>query len=749
MYGFLAVFLSVLILCFISVCGVIVKRLTCRFLKREGEAVTSLFDVPVIGIATIVCVTQTLNLALPVRAIAVLLSLPIIIGAVLCRKDILAFLVKIKEKPFIPTVSFFTLFLTLLPCIRYNDLLCLHFANNDVAYYLSSMEWLRDHTFLEPVGFSSTAPFDSLANYMLRNTRIGTDILGAFTLSLIPLEAHQIYLILCAVFNVLCVFSASYLSESLGIGYKFIRLSALFIGTGCSVIELTKQQYAPQLFGIALFTLYIAVLVRFFINERGWKEILGLGLLATATISVYAEYASYAVILFIIAFAVKAFTDRNAKALLNSTLDSFKMVIAAFLLNAPGFLIALKFNLNVIFSQLGSLENIDPYHGNITDLPKLLWYVLNVDLPGLRAFFGSGVFFKLLFCLCLAVCVAIVCAVAVHTVRGAVKTVKRYETLFLLGSLAFFIAYFFFFRITRYAYGEYKHIHLTLIPTVLIILYFVSASLDGKEDRPEGGKLAYVIKVFDNVSARAVLPVIICLSLVNTVAFSVNSRSPYRFDSSLNELNGAVTEFVPHGEAVGIMNGYYFEAHSMVYALRNSERRISLLTPDSYFTPHTGIRPIFPKYIVTTVTDAGEFSDILSLEDYTVVWKNTRHALIKSNTDVGAFADYGFSGLNTVDPKNPFRTVGEGSGIVIWNTGDAEKLTNVDFATATAPDGVERGFKVYLDGTLLFEGRSGDTVSVPSLKVPAKGSISLRIEVENASGNNALSISALDTDVIG
>ncbi|MBR2473503.1 MAG: hypothetical protein IKB51_00535 [Clostridia bacterium] len=746
MIGFLAVLMTALILVFISAFGIIVKKTVLSVIKSDKSVNDSIFSTPIIGLIALICITQTLNILLPTRAIAILLTPVAVIGIIWYRKDIADFFIKLKRFPAISSIVFITLVLTLLPCIRYNDLLIPHFANNDAAFYLSSMEWLRDYTYLDPIGFTSTEPYYSLANYMLRTTRIGMDLFGALVLSFIPLQSHQVFMILCAIFNVILVFSAVHLAkETFGIKYWLTCLCAAFIGFGASIVELTKQHYLPQILGIAFFVYFIACIIRFFTQKRSLWTIIELSLAAIATISVYSEYASYAVILFLFAFIIKTIL---AKDFIKDVIDSFKMLVLAFISNIPGFVIALRFNINILFSQLGSLNNIDPYNGNITDIGTFLRYILNIDFNAIRAMSNSNTLYRYIFYFLVFFMCIIGVIIVLHAVRGAVISIKRFETLFAISTLVFFFAYLMFFRATSYAYGEYKHIHLTMIPSLILLLYLVFISLNTKFKINENTSKAKIIlaKYTVTVSKKIIAVVFVVFSIVNSFAFSSISKSNYRFDHSLDELSEAVKTYVPVTETVGIMNGYYFDAHSIVYALRDSERSVSILTPDSYYISHLPskpVRPVNPTYIVTPVTDADAYGDILNLEDYTLLWKNSRHCILKNNTPVGVFIDYGFSGLDVSNPHKPTRTANNNAAIVVWNTSNTSISVNIDFATHAATDGLTSTFEIYLEDVLIFSGTSGDIAQIVDVTIPASSSVSLRINAENP-----IKITSLDTDII-
>ncbi len=757
MYGFLALILTVLLLAFFSLCGVLVQKLVCKLTSTETEFKTSAsaLKIPLIGAASLICVTQTLNLLFPVRAVAIAYIPVLLCGAYVCRKELKEFFITVTQNRFTLCALFLTAFLTLLPCIRYNELLSLHFANNDIAYYLSSMEWLRDSSYFDKIDFTSAAPFNSLANFMLTTTRIGTDILGALTLSYLPLEAHQIFLILCAVFNFLCVISAAYvLKDVLGVSEKRANIVTLFLASGTAIVELTKQQYAPQIIGVAFFIWFMGNVSAFFSEDRNAYSIFALALSAIAVISVYSEYASYAVILFVIAFAVNCFFLKNAKKSLSIILDALKMVAFAFIFNIPGFIIALRFNLDVIFSQISSLGNIDPYGGNIAGMNTLIRYLFNGDI---NAFFAgktvAGIALSSLFtALACAAIIVIVLLSAVAIVKALLK--DRCQTVFyLLGALGFFGAYWLFFRSTRYAYGEYKHIHLILLPTVIILTYFADLALRRNEPadsevqtEPKG------LRIFKRTAEISVACGLVLLTAVNTLAFTVFSSSQTRFDSSMEEFKNAAQELVPPNATLGIANDLYFHGHAMVYALRNTDRQISLLTNNSYYAYFVPVRNEYPEYIALPVEASGNYDDIFTSRGYELIWKNRAYCIMKNELPVGFAVTSGFSAPNYFSDRPTHRYMGAQAEFVIMNSSGEDQHFSLSLNTAVAFDGVPKSFDVFIGDTLIGSGVSGEDFESSEITLSALSEATVKIVVSgepvgfNGMGIHSVKINYLDVN---
>jgi len=757
MYGFLALLLTVLLLAFFSLCGVLVQKLVCKLTNSETVFKTkaSALKIPLIGAASLICVTQTLNLLFPIRAVAIAFIPVLLCGAYVSRKELKDFFKTLIQNRFTLCALFFTAILTLLPCIRYNELLSLHFANNDIAYYLSSMEWLRDSSYFDKIDFTSAAPFNSLADFMLTTTRIGTDVLGALTLSYLPLEAHQIFLVLCAAFNCLCIISAAYvLKDVLGVTEKRANIVTLFLASGTAIVELTKQQYAPQILGVAFFIWFMGNVSDFFSEERNAYSIFSLALSAIAVISVYSEYASYAVILFVIAFAVNCFFIRNAKKSLRCILDALKMVAFAFIFNIPGFIIALRFNLDVIFSQISSLGNIDPYGGNIAGINTLIRYLFNADIDAVFAGKSvAGIALSSLFtAIAYAAIIVIVLLSAVAIVKALLR--DRCQTVFyLLGALGFFGAYWLFFRSTRYAYGEYKHIHLILLPTIIILTYFADLALRRIEapyaettTEPKG------LKIFKRTAEVSVACGLILLTVVNTIAFTVFSKSEHRFDSSMEEFKNAAQELVPQNATLGIANDLYFHGHAMVYALRNTDRSVSLLTNNSYYAYFVHVRAEYPQYIALPVETSGRYDDIFTSFGYELIWKNRAYCILKNELPVGFAVTSGFSAPNYFSDRPTHRYMGTQAEFVITNGKTEDQPLALRFKTAVSFDGIAKSFDVFIGDTLIGSGVAGEEFVSSEITLSALSEATVRIVVSgdpvgfNGMGIHSVNIQYFDVN---
>lgn len=711
----------------------------------------SAFLLPVIGAAFLICLTQTLNVIMPARGIAIIFIPLFLLMCVVCRKDIAEAFRSLGKNWGLLTVILITSVLVLIPCIRYNGLISLHYyENNDIIYYLADIEWFRDNAFFDTKIFSATEPFYGLVNYMTTTTRVGMDMLGALIVSFLPLEPHQIYLILCAVFSALCVCAVTHFCGTvLKMSEKAVLLLSLLLGSGIAIIELTKQQYAPQILGVAFFISFVALTNRsFFTEEKNKTDFIFLGMMASAVISVYAEYASYAVIVFALAFAVSAIAKRSLKHFTSDILFSVKTVITAIAVNIPGFVIALRFNLNVILASLSNLDNIDPIGWMQADLGKIIQYLTNLILPSNgKPFVFLGITLPIFISNILLIFFTLsVLVLTVFIVAGAIKRHGAKE-IHLALCVGFFILYWAFFRKTDYAYGEYKHIHLILWVSYAVIAYFADigiSTLLSKGFTVNASRAAKAVSISKKSAVTVLCCAVLLVSTQNAFTFNKISRSQFRLDVSLDKFRTAVVQNVPENECVGVLGDLYFQNHAMVYAIRDTEHPLSLLS-SSYYTFFVPTFPQFPKYTAYSVL-SGRYGDILSLDGHSVLWKNDNYCLTVNNTDVGAFPRSGFSNVNFTAPEYLFRSIGAEATIEVGNTGNTDHCATVSFCTSPY-DGTALHFEVYNGGVLLGSGVAGAEFTTDEILIPAGSSLTLTVKMLSAGNGYCMNIYNLDTNI--
>lgn len=127
MYGALAVLVSVFLLALFFICGVLAKKLCCAVTHTDFESDKAPFLLPVLGAALLICITQTLNILMPVRTAAFILLPLLIFFIYVCRKELSSSIKAVIRQKGSLFLVFVTCVLVLIPCIRYNEIISLYY----------------------------------------------------------------------------------------------------------------------------------------------------------------------------------------------------------------------------------------------------------------------------------------------------------------------------------------------------------------------------------------------------------------------------------------------------------------------------------------------------------------------------------------------------------------------------------------------------------------------------------------------
>lgn len=207
--------------------------------------------IPVAGAVFLTCTVQILSLLLPVRVIAPILFFILICSIYYIRDIGVKWITTIVQNRYLIFVVLGSIILLQFPIIAKGELLSLQNSNNDIAFYLSSMDWLKYHSITDSVNFSSEYPFYSLAKYMISNTRFGTDLLGSFFMVIFQILPHEIYFLYSSTLATLTIFTAYFfMSYCLNISKRTTLYASLIFAAGGLWVFLIYSQYAPQIFGI-------------------------------------------------------------------------------------------------------------------------------------------------------------------------------------------------------------------------------------------------------------------------------------------------------------------------------------------------------------------------------------------------------------------------------------------------------------------------------------------------------------------
>ena len=755
LFGLLGIFI---VLCVLLVCfsvGTVVSGAVKRIYKSEKD--TDLLLLPLIGASVIVCFFQFFNLFLPIKAVSLAVLPFFVFSLYLFRHELKNRLSALLKHKTLLVTCFISAFLILLPFTVYEQMISLNFGNNDIIYYLADMEWLKDNSYFDNISYDAYHPYTSLAAYMKDTTRIGTDIFGAVILSFTGFEPHQIYWPMTAFFSVLCVFAVTWLCKNvLDLKGGLTDVFILFLGTGTGIAELVRQQYAPQIFGISMFIVFFGLTYRFWFDEK--KDALSIilpAVMLAGIFAVYCEYLTYTVAVFGIAFIISCFCLKDAKKIFSNILSTVYMLVLTAFLNIPGFVKAVRFNLDILLSNLGDLGNIDPYGGNIIDIKKFLYYFFNFS-PNVtedKIFIGKFAIPAFIFMIAKIIIPIMVLVLFAAMIVGIVKK-HGVKEIYLLSSLAFFGIYWIFFRLKRYAYGEFKHLHLVMWLCFVIAFYFVyhgiSALLSKKAadvapdptsgDSPSENKVTAFIKkrysIFGKTASAVLLSALILTSMVNVCVSYDSSRSDFTFGNNIAALETAVNEHIPKDEVIGIFGNWYYENHAILYAIRNTGHTVSLMTKDSYYAFFVSYLPYIPNYIIFSVDANGRYGDALNTDDYQEIYRDRSFCIMERTKPFGAIISYGFGSTKVVSDSQRARVLEPMSEIFLFNHSDAEKQLVLSFKTVS--DGDPRTFEVKIGDEVIGTGTSSEEFVTLPLSVAAGSKLDINIVLSENGGSTAI-----------
>lgn len=589
------VYLFVILLIFYVTGAVVLKGLGA-LLKTDWT--DKVIIAPVAGAAFMMCISQLLALILPASVIAKVWWILFFILSLWKGKDIFTALYGFVKKHWMFLLGCLAAFcIVAWPMVRSGQLLSLQYANNDIIYYLSTMDWLKDHTLLETVQYGEASPYFLCAQYILSTTRFGSDVLGSVMMQMTYLEAYQIFSFLGVIYVVLTGFSVYYfvcnvlkIREGYGTVISFAALACF------SWKELLIMQYVPQMLGICTLTMFVFLLIDFFVSDDGLSKVLT-SLFLVATASTYAEFASYMLIIYVgIVVIQMIYTKQWGKTIK----DAILIGVTAIIFNPLGFYIAVKFNLKT----LENVGSIDAFNGNIR---RLLDVVAGLIGGPVTAVFGGSSLLLNGYKLLLAG--GSVCFLG-FLIYLLIK--KRTKLLaFITWILLFFAGYEVYFHATRLAYGEYKHIFSISVMMVVILLYFVYEVDEGRK-----------YKICFTVTAL----VLLALNAKN-YRISYPDNVVIKYDDTLEEVSEGL-ELVPKYEKTGILGNAHYIQHQLVYAARNSKVQLMGEGVNSYFSM-LGI-PLnneLPDYILC-LKDSEELETVTG-GAYETLWQNERFMIVK------------------------------------------------------------------------------------------------------------------------
>lgn len=669
------------------VMGVIVckiMRIDDIFLNRKGILI-----LPGMGITFTIIIVQILNLLIPVSWICYPYLFFMGWGMVKYHDSISCCLrAFVRSRRFLILTALILIIWT-APLLEKTELVSIQTWNNDIIYYLASMEWLKDNNSLSQAIYDSRHPLYWCAEYMLNRTRIGFDGYGAFIMSLFGLKAHEVFSSLGMLFGLTALFHIYYLFSVLyKLPLKIKTMALIIIALSGRIDELLIYQYIPHLFGISLLILFISLSVPFFMEPKTVSNGM-VAFILSGIITVYAEFCVYIFALYI-GMAVIAYCKGRKDSIRKGWLEG----IAAVMLNPPGTYRALKINLYVLLNTGDGMGNIDPFDGKMESIINAFTQLIGAC--GIDIF--SGVLQKIyLFLLAvIGIFLLFVWGYYFFKIKDEIKIFCAL-ILIVLGS------YEVYFRVIKYGYGEYKHLLSATLLILALSMYAGYQFMDKFSIKRIGQGVCCMMGVF------------LLLCGIYKINNNLLDTEFYYFDNTLIELENAA-KLVPETENIGI-SGKPASVHGMVYALKNHDA-IILSNNVSYF-PYSEMAS--SRYQIYE----GEYKERESSSYERYIWGNGRFYLIE-NTNLQAAFYTGFHNEYMQDGIICRDTCDKESSIIIYNFSDETKYFSIAFQTEALSDS-PADIKLMVNGKNVSEGVARDYIFTDMLMINPDENIRLFI----------------------
>lgn len=554
----------------------------------------NIFAPMIVGFVINLAILETLGLFFPISIVTVILVILSIIGFFTSFEDIKISLLSEKSGYKILFILVIVpLIILLLPQILKNEWFIGIGDNNDFAYYIASIDWLKNHSILEPVGYSQLYPLFSMAEYMIDLTRIGTDLTGAYIASLFSIESYEAYSVLIPIAG---IFEAAAI-YSVTVYFAKNRLCGLCIGIYTAVcgnsIALILAQYVPQMLGISYLLLSFATIHEFLFRNSSKSHILT-GLMISGVFAIYCEYTVY--ILFIamtfLATAVIWRKPVHIRQILGA-------IISVILFNVYGFYKAVKFNWTILQSVLdGGTSTIDPYFGQMLSIWRKLGILIGLSGKGYLE--KSSYLYALIALSCV---ILILASIVVPLIKK-----DRELTVFTCTTIGVIILLELYFLHNQAAYQEYKH----LTSASVIILANVSILI--------AILLKRLVSLKKNVFLVVGMGVLGMISIWQPMKYYINPS--IALDSGTMELGDAAM-LVPHNETICIDSSIPVSNYMCaVYALKNVPVNLNE-NNGSYLHFFQAFDDDASKYTVYSRKD--ELSP--NLQNKTIIWSNDKYIL--------------------------------------------------------------------------------------------------------------------------
>lgn len=657
------------------------------------------FLYPLIGAIILMSITQILNIILPIKMI-VLLIVPFLLFMCFNTKEEIKVIFSQKSYRTFWIIIILALMVFNIPLIFKGELASFQNSNNDILYYLSSMDWLKDHSWLDKIEYSSSRPYYAIGEYVLKNSRYGFDVIGSLFMTMSMLEAHQIFAPMGAVASVLVLCAFLYTSRNVfKISDNLAKLGIIILASGGQLTHLIASSYVPQIMGIAFMIAFIGVLNELYSYKDKSNRIL-FAIILSGTLAVYAEYALYLLVIYCIYAIVYFIYNKKSKVSDFGLLRAIQGGLISIIINPVAYIAGIHLNLKILSMANESLTNIDAYNGQLKNIWGIFIQLFGwVKVENIFKFHIPEIFYKgviLLFIICMIIGLIIT----------FYKNKLLIEKSIILLITLFAIGYEISFRVISYGYGEYKHL-TTFGPIILLFIFCIIKDINYKKTAFNflflGGCIA---SVFFN------------LGYIYTEYLP---KYLYYFDKELLELRQGVS-IVPNNEKIGILNTIAPFQHGCVYALKNQD---VVLTGSgrSYFSLYIDTPETMEKYMIVPFSNDNIFTQDIFRVDADTIWHNDRFSIVRNNDNLFLYCEKGFSTLENTSEGEQFRwTDSNNSSIGINNLdGTSDKHIKIKFYAGDSPEG-KKHLIVKCNGKKIASSTTGKYVTTDEIVIP-KGTI--------------------------
>ena len=705
--------LSIFLLLFFTLIGSILLcllDLENKILKNKSF----LLIAPILGVLVTICLEETLFIFFPVKYSSLIFLILVVIFTLKYKKRILKILKYWKTMKSYIAIIIFSSFMVAIPSLKYFNLNSTQLMNNDIAYYLSSMEWIYNHNFISSNSLLIQyldKPFYIPSLYMIKVTRIGTDVLGATLMRILFLKPHQIFSVLGILFVGIVISTYGFLSSYvLRFNKRSNMLILIILSFSNNWMELYRMQYIPQILGIAGLIAFFSLLLDLLKNHNK-QNIIIFSIILSGTLSVYSEFASTLFLFLILIVSFLFISDRK-----NFRIKFFEILkgcLLTFIISPLGMYKAFKFNIMMIKSKGNSVG--DPYSGIF--IPFKI-YIQN--LIGFREFHNINQFTTRIEYILFILSVIVIIASVTSIIFVALKKFNSINMIFIM-ILIYFVSINLYFLKIHYAYAQYKYLISFQTFIIFIMFYMFKQTIEIMSN--SRNRIIFLILITNLVG------IFIILNLSSNDLQLLPEKEYFYYDKYLSEISKIAKTLPPN--SVYKVSGSFNDIHASVYALKDQKVSID---GNSYFSEDTRIpfKVVYekskdPNKIDYELEFKSHQNDIIHYKK-DLIWENKKYRITKFNNNEYIKVDLieGFYDLE----YNTFRwTSDQRSTIRVTNTFD--KATKLRLTiVSNAIEGTKKNINVYIKNNIIGKGNTSEKLITNSIELQPKESKEIVIETK-------------------